>query len=375
MRLFTCLAIVFLAALAPARAEDKLLKETVEFNGAILFHALKAPALVIGVVRNGEIAVAGFGQARDGADRAPDGDTLLRIGSITKAFTGEVLASLAAEGAVKLTDRLDKHLKWGPIPTRGGRPIRLIDLATQTSGLPREAEREPGPPDDPFRTVTKDAYLHSLSGDPLLFAPGSGALYSNFGFDLLAQGLAGAAGKPYETLLRDHVLKPAGLTATVFAPDAARRGDLLQGHGFDGAPLPDAPTVPLIEGSGGLFSSANDIMRWLSWHLDRFEPKGAEMRLLDHAAYAPRDGLNPVLGLDESGHMDAMGLAWVIMRAKGDRPLILQKAGGLQGVFSYVAFAPTRGVGAFIAINQFDISAALSMAKAINDLIAELAPR
>ena len=43
--------------------------------------------------------------------------------------------------------------------------------------------------------------------------------------------------------------------------------------------------------------------------------------------------------------MDAMGLGWVVMMPKGNRPLILQKAGGLQGIFSYVAFAPTRGVG------------------------------
>ena len=79
--------------------------------------------------------------------------------------------------------------------------------------------------------------------------------------------------------------------------------------------------------------------------------------------------------MDEFGHMDAMGLAWVIMEPEGDRPLILQKAGGLQGVFSYVAFAPSRGIGVCAAINAFDIAAGLAMAKTANDLIAELAPR
>jgi D-alanyl-D-alanine-carboxypeptidase/D-alanyl-D-alanine-endopeptidase len=376
VRLVNCLAVFFLAVLAPAKAEDQLLKETVEFHGVVLFHALKVPALVIGVVRNGKAAVAGFGAVKDGADRAPDGDTLLRIGSITKVFAGQTLASLAADGTVKLTDRLDRRLKWGaPIPSRDGRPIRLIELATHTSGLPREVEREPGPENDPFRTITKKAFVHALAGNPLLFAPGDGALYSNFAFDLLAQALADAAGQPYETLLRSRVLEPAGLTATGFTPDAARRDNLLQGHGFGGEPLPDAPTAPLIQGSSGLYSSANDMLRWLAWHLDRFEPNGAEVRLIDHAAYVPRDGLSPVLGLDESGHMDAMGLGWIIMRAEGDRPLILQKAGGLQGVFTYAAFAPAHGVGVFIAISQFDLSAAVAMAKAVNDLIGALAPR
>ncbi len=63
------------------------------------------------------------------------------------------------------------------------------------------------------------------------------------------------------------------------------------------------------------------------------------------------------------------------MMPEGDRPLILQKAGCLQGMFSYVAFAPTRGVGVFVAINQFNFAGSEAMARAANDLIETLAPR
>jgi D-alanyl-D-alanine-carboxypeptidase/D-alanyl-D-alanine-endopeptidase len=73
--------------------------------------------------------------------------------------------------------------------------------------------------------------------------------------------------------------------------------------------------------------------------------------------------------------MDEMGLAWVVMQPEGDRPLILQKSGGLQGQFSYIAFAPTRGVGVFVSINEFNATGFSEMAKAVNDLITELAPR
>lgn len=73
--------------------------------------------------------------------------------------------------------------------------------------------------------------------------------------------------------------------------------------------------------------------------------------------------------------MDEMGLAWVVMQPEGDRPLILQKSGGLQGQFSYIAFAPTRGVGVFVSINEFNAAGFGEMAKAVNDLITELAPR
>jgi D-alanyl-D-alanine-carboxypeptidase/D-alanyl-D-alanine-endopeptidase len=73
--------------------------------------------------------------------------------------------------------------------------------------------------------------------------------------------------------------------------------------------------------------------------------------------------------------MDAVSLGWIVMMPRGTRPLILQKAGGLQGTFSYTAFAPTRGVGAFVAISKFDFATAMSMATLVNDLIADLAPR
>ncbi len=53
--------------------------------------------------------------------------------------------------------------------------------------------------------------------------------------------------------------------------------------------------------ASGLFSTPNDMVRWLKWHLDRFGRDDAEMRILDHAAYQVRDGLDPVSGLDESG--------------------------------------------------------------------------
>jgi D-alanyl-D-alanine-carboxypeptidase/D-alanyl-D-alanine-endopeptidase len=61
--------------------------------------------------------------------------------------------------------------------------------------------------------------------------------------------------------------------------------------------------------------------------------------------------------------------------AKDDRPFVLQKAGGLQGTFTYIAFAPARGTAVFIAINKFDFGAALAMGQFANELLEQLAPR
>ncbi len=372
-------AVAMLAALlfgVSARADDKFLEETVGFTGQVLFLQTQVPALVIGVVRDGKTAVFGFGETSEGSGKPPDGRTMLRIGSLTKAFTGQVLASMVADGTVKFTDRLQDRIGWDvTIPTRNGHEIKLIDLVTHSSGLPREVEREPGPADDPFSTLTPEAYRKELASDPLVFTPGTGALYSNFGFDVLSAALSHTAAKPYDALLKERVLDPTGLKETVLSLRPGDEARLLQGHNFDGKPMPNVETPLIAAGASGIYSTPDDILRWLSWHLDRFGSKDADIRLLDHAAYLQRDGLNPVSGLDEAGRMDALSLGWIVMAPHGDRPLILQKSGGLQGIFSYTAFAPTRGIGVFIAINKFDFGAVMAMAQAVNHLIAEIAPR
>jgi D-alanyl-D-alanine-carboxypeptidase/D-alanyl-D-alanine-endopeptidase len=360
----------------PTRASQALLDDTVGFTGQILFLSVNTPALVLGVVRNGQTSIQGFGRRASDTSEPPAADTLFRIGSITKAFTGQLLASLAADGVVSLTDPLTKYVPEFIAPmSEGGRPIRLIDLATHSAGLPREVPHAPGPQNDAFVNVTHDAFVAWLKTNPLLFTPGTSISYSNFGFDLLAAALAAAAQEPYPDLLDARVIRPLGLRDTTFAPSAGQATHIMPGHDFDGSPLPNAATGSGIVGSGGLYSSPADLLAWLEWHLDRFGNERAAERLIDHAAYLWRDGLNAVFGMDESGRMDAMGLGWVIMAPEGDRPLILQKAGGLQGVFSYVAFAPARGTGVCAAINAFDLAAGLAMAKAANELIAELAPR
>jgi D-alanyl-D-alanine-carboxypeptidase/D-alanyl-D-alanine-endopeptidase len=248
-------------------------------------------------------------------------------------------------------------------------------LATHASGLPREPEVRSIEPDSITSMGTKEDYIKSLKPDVLLFPPGTGLFYSNFGFDLLAEALSNAVGKPYASILQERVLDRAGLKDTIFNLREGDRARAMQGHNFDGSPLPFVETAPMIEGAGGLYSTANDMLRWLRWHLDRSSASDAEMRFLDHRSYLEFDGLAPVFGLSEAGEADAMGLGWVIVKPKGSQPLILQKTGGLQGMFTYVAFAPSRGIGVFVAINQFSIGGFEAMVKAANRLIGELAPR
>ena len=169
---------------------------------------------------------------------------------------------MVADGSVKLTDWLQDRL---------GRDITSPNRrqGNQTNrprypflGLPREAAGKPGEVATSDRS--KEDYVSSLKPYALLFAPGTGILYSNFGFDLLAQALANVAGKPYAELLQQRVLEPAGLKDTRFDLPEAYRQWAMQGHNFDGSPMPFIPTSPMIVGAGGLFSTVNDMLRWLS---------------------------------------------------------------------------------------------------------------
>ena len=114
------------------------------FAGAITFLGAGAPGLVIAAVRDGETAFAGFGETVKGSGKEPDADTLMRIASISKAFCGDVLGSLAADGKIALTDPAAEPsaARVRRARRRTAAPLRLIDLVTQASGLPREV-----PPD------------------------------------------------------------------------------------------------------------------------------------------------------------------------------------------------------------------------------------
>src|SRR3712207_3929447 len=131
---------LLLAAVALAQAagaEDPLLEEATAFFGQVLHLETGAPALIVAVVRGRDTAVAGFGEVADGSGRAPDGNTLMRIGSITKAFAGQVLASLAAQGNVPLIVPVSKHVRHGgDLPSGSHRDVGVFALVAPAGRLP-----------------------------------------------------------------------------------------------------------------------------------------------------------------------------------------------------------------------------------------------
>jgi serine-type D-Ala-D-Ala carboxypeptidase/endopeptidase len=372
-------ALAFGAGLAisagPSRADEASLRDAVELTAAAMWYSYKSPGLVLAVVRGGDTVVLGFGETAKGSKLEPNGRTLLRIGSISKAFAGELLASLVAEGRARLADPAAKFLPGATLPEAGGRPITLVDLVTHSAGFPRDlpGEAKPGTnPYDRFSWENDKAYLGSAK---LAYAPGTAAAYSNLGFDVLGAALAGAAGTSYAELLKTRITGPLGMADTGLRLDEAQKARLMTGHDFDGAPMAPLEALEAQAASGGLYSTADDMVRFMRWHLDRHDPSGDLVRVIDHALYLQRDGLDMAIGFDEGGKSDAIGLAWLGMMPEGSRPFVLQKTGGFQGFMSYVALAPSRGVGVFVAVNQFNFGGFSELAHAVNGLVGQLAPR
>src|SRR5262249_12173922 len=114
--------------------------------------------------------------------------------------------------------------------------------------------------------------------------------------------------------------------------------------------------------------------RWVGGHLAVKGAAGAGVRGIDQVPYRWHDGLKAAVGVGGE-KMDALGLGWIISFARGHRPPILTKSGGIAGFMTYVVLAPTRGVGAFVAVNRLSFPMFEGITNGVHALVADLAPR
>jgi D-alanyl-D-alanine-carboxypeptidase/D-alanyl-D-alanine-endopeptidase len=358
-----------LAPLSLARAaEDPLLAQAVDLPGFVMFHDSGAPGMVLVVVRGDATLMRFYGETEKGNKHTPDETSLLRLNSITKVFTGELLASLTMDGKLALTDPLQRFAGDAKVPAFGSRPITLLDLATYSAALPREMGDLPEGA-NPRAWPTRDDRWKWLPGYTLPWAPGTVAAYSNVGFDLLADAVAIAGSQSYADLLHARIAGPLGMVDTSFTPTAEQCARLMTGSGL-GGPAACGDTQA-TEGSGGLYSTANDMARWLRHNIA--DSSGAPT--LSHAVYRPRQAMPAAIGFDEAAPMAGLGLGWVAVAPQGIEPMLLAKSGGGAGFMSYIAFAPGRGAGVFLAVNRVDFPMFFALAGAANKLIASLVTR
>ncbi|MEO8294998.1 MAG: serine hydrolase [Gemmatimonadota bacterium] len=292
--------------------------------------------IVLGIIRpDGRKRFFVHGQGSDG--QVLNERSIMEIGSITKVFTGILLAEMTARGEVKLQEPVQALLPTGThVPERNGQSITLLDLTTHTSGLPRlPANLHPKDPADPYADYSDSLLYDFLASYILSRDIGSRYMYSNLGAGLLGHALATRARVPYELLLRQRVLDPLRLRETVITMKPELQQRLVIGHNADGEVVPPW-TFTTLAPAGALHSTARDLLSFLEANLD---PR-------------PRSPLHDVLRSAREPHRSAgdstmmVGLGWHIWKGNGQE--LVWHNGQTAGFHSFIGLDTTRHVAVVI---------------------------
>jgi len=213
----------------------------------------------VGVLARGERRVFAYGTAEP--------DSIFEIGSITKTFTGLVLARMVEQGRVRLDEPVRELLPPGTVAKPTGDEITLLDLATQHSGLPRMPDNfDPVDPRNPYADY-RAANLYAYIGKHGVAKPrASKFLYSNVGFGILGQALSNRAGLSYPNLVQEEVTGPLGMSDTVVSLSREQLARFIQG--YDAAHRPVRPwDLDAMAGAGAIRSTADDMLTYLDTQL------------------------------------------------------------------------------------------------------------
>ncbi len=309
----------------------------------------RAPSLVAGVVRDGELRWwAARGTVGGEGDR-PGPRTLYRIGSITKSLVAAVVLRLRDEGKLDLNDRLETH-----VPGTSFGDTTVAHLLAHTSGLTSESpgawwERSPGGDWAQLSATLGPAEVKHRAGRRFH--------YSNVGYGVLGELVARLRGTDWLTAVRDEILRPLEMTHTTDRPTAPHaRGYAV--HPFADVLLPEPEhDAGAMAPAGQLWSCADDLARWTAFvggdtgdvlHPDTV----AEMR---EAAV-----------IDDSGPWTAgYGLGLQLAWANGKR--LAGHTGSMPGFLACTMIDPATGTGAVTFANATSGVGILSLAA---DLVA-----
>jgi CubicO group peptidase (beta-lactamase class C family) len=274
--------------------------------------------------------------------RDVDASTPMEIGSLTKGFTGLLLAEMLQRGEVALEARVD-HALGEAWPDE---PITLLDLATHMSGLPKlSVLPQVGLLGDPYRKLDREHVLRWLKQRQPHLAGERAFGYSNLGFAVLGLVLENATGVAYKALLRERVLEPMGLNAT-----------RLQ--------MSDGPT--LVRGGFSMLG-----LRAKPWHFQAYAPCGALVSTADDLLKAVR------LWIDAKGTQaetvetavrprrqvprGSIGLAWITPEGGQWH----WHNGATFGYASYLGFSRASQCGVVVLTNQFSAQAPTELGNAL----------
>ena len=297
--------------------------------------------IAVGVLDEKGPRVIAFGDSGGPGRRPLTGDTVFEIASVTKVFTALLLADMVRTRHLKLTDPVAKYLPKGTkLPERNGRAITLVDLATHTAGLPFMPDNLPALLDSASSRYSQADLYRFIAAQTLSHDIGSEWDYSNLDYWLLQEAMAARGRANFEQLLQKRVIAPLGLQSTVITLSPELKARAAVGHDAVLQPAPPIGSLPvfdLMPAAGGMLSTANDLLKFLSVAMGYEDSK-----------LAP--SMAKLLQTRRPAGKDEQALGWMIM-SDGDDEIVFHD-GGSFGFSSSVAWQPQRRIGVVVLMNQ-----------------------
>lgn len=302
--------------------------------------AKKSVGIVVGLVDRNGTRIISYGKPIQTSSQALDGNSVFEIGSVTKVFTATLLAGMVERGEVSLSDPISKYLpKSVTAPSHDGKPITLLHLSSQTSGLPRlPGNFAPKDQTNPYADYSVEQMYSFLSSYKLTRDPGSKYEYSNLGVGLLGHILALRAGTDYETLVRTRICQPLKMDDKRIVLTAGMKSHLVTGHNQVLKPVANWD-LPTLAGAGALRSTVNDMLKFVAANLGLMSsPLSAAMQKTHQPQH---DTGTP--GLE-------IGLGWHILK-KFDSEIVWHN-GGTGGYRSFVGMDKKNSRGVVVLSNS-----------------------
>jgi CubicO group peptidase (beta-lactamase class C family) len=186
-------------------------------------------------------------------------------------------------------------------------------------------------------------------------------IYSNIGYTVAGEALAAAAGRSFELLLRDYVIRPLGLTGSTWAYEQSQAlPNVAAGHArMAGRQQPTGretqrdATAP----AGAVQSSVRDLTRWLRLHLNNGVLDGR--RYVSEAAMRELHSVQATITTTPEMRAARMvedtvigyGLGWQRMDYRG-HPFVWHTGSG-NGHYAYMALLPRDRIGVVVLVNTW----------------------
>jgi CubicO group peptidase (beta-lactamase class C family) len=315
------------------------------------------PGVAVGVLYRGTEYIKGYGVTNVDYPVPVDGDTLFRIGSTTKTFTGTTVMRLVEQGRLALDAPVQTYLPdlRTADPSVAAR-VTVRHLLNHTAGWLGDDFQDTGEGDD---ATTR--YAAGIARLPQLTPPGEVFSYNNAAVALAGRLIEAVTGQPYEKTVRALLIDPLGLAHTRFFTDEIIGFNVAASHNLvDGKPVVEPAFFQVwrsLHPAGGLISSVRDQLRYARFHLGDGTIPGSDTRLLtQQSLLAMRSQPGP--GGTLFVELDGVGVTWTL-RPSAERVRIVQHGGDWPGQHSGFLMVPDRGF-AFTMLTNSEGGASLA---------------